>query len=342
MSKIRLKYVQRYKDRHGRWRHYFRRPGCARIALPGLPGSLEFMEAYQAALGVGPAPKHPKAGAGTFGRLVLDYYQAAPFTNLKASSQKTYRFALDPLVKKYGQEKVAGLTRRAAEKIVSDIGREKPGMANLTRSVLRKVMAYAIKQDLRRDNPLDGVDAYKVGTHHTWTDDELAAYEARWQVGTRERLAYDLLLYTDQRVGDVAKMRRQDVKGNTIKCVQEKTGAEVVIEMHPALARSLKAGPHKGMALIGDEHGRQMTRHGLSNLIKRAARDAGLPERCVPHGLRKALQRLLSEHGATTKELQAVSGHSSLKESERYTKQADQARLFKSAIAKLPDRDTRG
>jgi integrase len=338
MTKIRLKYVKRYKDRHGRVRHYFRRPGCSQVPLPGLPGSLEFMDAYQAALGAGPAPKHPKAGAGSFGRLVLDYFQAAPFTNLKASSQRTYRFALDPLIKKHGHEKVAGLTRRAAEKIIGDIGREKPGMANLTRAVLRKLMAYAIKMDLRRDNPLDGVDAYKGGSHHTWTDDELKAYETRWPIGTRERLAFDLLLYTDQRVGDVIRMRRQDMKGNTIKVVQEKTGAAIVVEMHQTLARSIKAYPANGMMLIGGKDGRAISRRRLSGLVQRAAKDAGLPARCVPHGLRKALQRLLSEHGATTKELQAVSGHATLRESERYTKDADQARLFASAIAKLPDR----
>jgi hypothetical protein len=37
-------------DRHGHVRHYFRRPGGKRLALPGLPGSNEFMAAYKAAL----------------------------------------------------------------------------------------------------------------------------------------------------------------------------------------------------------------------------------------------------------------------------------------------------
>jgi integrase len=51
-----------------------------------------------------------------------------------------------------------------------------------------------------------GIDAFKVGEHHTWTDAELRQYEAKWRLGTRQRLAYALLLYTGQRVGDVAKM----------------------------------------------------------------------------------------------------------------------------------------
>jgi hypothetical protein len=50
MTRIRLEYVHEYQDRHGKLRRYFRRPGFKRIALPGAPGSDEFMTAYQLAL----------------------------------------------------------------------------------------------------------------------------------------------------------------------------------------------------------------------------------------------------------------------------------------------------
>jgi hypothetical protein len=46
---IRLKYVQAFRDRMGRMRYYFRRHGI-RTALPGLPGSDEFMAVYAAQL----------------------------------------------------------------------------------------------------------------------------------------------------------------------------------------------------------------------------------------------------------------------------------------------------
>jgi hypothetical protein len=45
-----LDYVQSFTDRHGRSRHYFRCNGYPRIALPGSPGSPEFMEAYRQAV----------------------------------------------------------------------------------------------------------------------------------------------------------------------------------------------------------------------------------------------------------------------------------------------------
>jgi hypothetical protein len=36
---LKLKYIHRFRDRHGKTRHYFRRPGFKGTALPGLPGS---------------------------------------------------------------------------------------------------------------------------------------------------------------------------------------------------------------------------------------------------------------------------------------------------------------
>jgi hypothetical protein len=46
---IRLKYIHAFRDRAGRMRYYFRRLG-KRTALPGLPGSDEFMRAYSTLL----------------------------------------------------------------------------------------------------------------------------------------------------------------------------------------------------------------------------------------------------------------------------------------------------
>ena len=87
--------------------------------------------------------------------------------------------------------------------------------------------------------------------------------------------------------------------------------------------------------IITDARGRPL--RGLSELIERAVKIAGLPPHCVAHGLRKAALRRLAEHGSTTKEIAAMSGHRSLTEIERYTARADQARLAQSAVAKLPD-----
>jgi integrase len=214
-----------------------------------------------------------------------------------------------------------------------------------TRSVLSKVIAYAVDTGIRTDNPFAGLKSYRLGSYHTWTDAEIAQYERRWPLGTRERVAFALLLYTGQRGGDVVKMLRSDIVDGRIRVAQDKarkgTTNELLIPIHAALARALQAGPVVGMThLITNTHGQPMQRQWLTKLISTACKAAGLPPRCKAHGLRKAALRRLAEAGSTTKQIAAVSGHRSLSEIERYTARADQAGLAQSAIAKLPDEDS--
>jgi integrase len=230
------------------------------------------------------------------------------------------------------------MTVEHAEKILGKIGTEKPAMANLTRAAMRRVMKLAIKLKRRRDNPFAGLEPYKIGEHHTWTDGELNLFETKWRLGTRERLAYALLLYTGQRVGDVAKMSRGDISDGLIHVVQQKTGAEVWIPIHAELDRAMKAYPAQGLTLIGDAAGRPLSRAALSSLVATAIDEAGLPPRCVAHGLRKAAMRRLAENDGTAKQIAAISGHKTLREVERYTKAADQKKLARAAMDKLEGR----
>jgi len=338
VTKIRLPYVHEYRDRHGKLRRYVRRPGSRRVILPGLPGSPEFMQAYQDAMS-GPLvlPRPPKAG--TLAALAAEFFGSTEFANLRPSSQAIYRRTLAPILERDGHRLVRDLPSDKARKIIQEIGVTRPAMANLTLGVLARMFSFAITIGRRRDNPFTRMPKYKIGTHHTWTDDQLTAYEKRWPLGTRQRLAFDVLLYSAQRVGDAVRMRRSDIHNGVIAIVQQKTGTNVFVPLHTALVRSIKAGPSRGLYLIGDKNGRPITRGSLSDLISAAAKAAGLPAECVAHGLRKAALRRLAEHGATSREMQAVSGHKSLTEIERYTREADQQRLAKAAIGTLPDKD---
>lgn len=330
--KIRLKYVHEYRDKTGRLWRYVRRKGLPNVNLPGLPGSPEFMKAYQTALTTKPEPPMPQK-AGTIGNLVTRFYRSAEFANLRGSSPKLYRLVLDKFAKADGHRTVRGLTRSIARKIIEEVGADHPAMGNLTKSILHTLFEYAISIDMRDDNPFDRIKTYKIGRVHTWTNAELDAYRTRWRLGTQERLDFAVLLYSDQRVSDAVKIKRSDV----LSITQQKTGKELTIPRHPALIRAVQAGPSNGIYLIGDSAGRPIIGDTLGRRIKRAAKKAGLAPRCTAQGLRKALQRLLAEHGATTKQMQAVSGHATLKESERYSEAANQVILAAAAIALLPD-----
>jgi len=344
MTRIKLRYVNEFVDQDGKVRRYFRRAGRRAIPLPGLPGSIEFMAAYQAALAiVSPPPPSPRHVInGSLAAAAAGYFRSSDFANLSPSSQRSYRAAIKPILAAHGHRLVRDLTKVAARHVIEEIGATRPGMANLTRSVLSKIITYAIETGLRADNPFSGLKPYRLGTYHTWTDAEIAQFERRWPLGTRERLAFALLLYTGQRGGDVVKMARSDIVDGRIRVAQDKarkgTTNELMIPIHPALARALQASPVVGMThIITDARGKPL--RAITELIEAAVKRAGLPARCVAHGLRKAALRRLAEHGSTTKEIAAVSGHRSLAEIERYTARADQAGLAKAAIGKLPDDD---
>lgn len=343
MAKIKLKYVNEYVDRTGKVRRYFRRKG-QRVTLPGEPGSAEFMAAYAAALAGKPVSiGSPVLHDDSLAKLIIDFYGHRMFTGLKPSTRQLYRYALDPLSKAHGHRSVSTMTAENAEKIVNAIGAKAPGMANLTRAVLRRVFKLAVKLKRRKDNPTLEIEAFKVGEHHTWTDAELKQFEDKWRLGTRQRLAYALLLYTGQRVGDVVRMRHSHISYQMIHVVQQKTGAEIWVPIHPELERalqvSLRTTPTLGLTLIGDASGRPIKRAALSYLMRAAIAQAGLPARCVSHGLRKAAMRRLAEADATANQIAAVSGHKSLKEVERYTRAADQKKLARQAMDKVPNRN---
>jgi hypothetical protein len=99
------------------------------------------MSAYQDALGE-PAPKVARQGPGSVGALIFDYLRSPSFTNLKPKSQQVYRIVLDRFGTMHGHRMVHDMPRAKVAAYIHAIGAEKPGMANLTRKVLRRLLAH--------------------------------------------------------------------------------------------------------------------------------------------------------------------------------------------------------
>jgi integrase len=171
-----------------------------------------------------------------------------------------------------------------------------------------------------------------------------AAYQAAlsgqlaWPIGTKQRLAFALMLYTGQRRSDVHRMTWIDVSEGTIRVVQQKTGRKLTIPLHRDLLAVLAVANRDHVTIINAEYGKPFTVDGFSQWIRDAITAAGLPLETQPHGLRKAAGRRLAEAGCTAHEIMAVLGHKTLSEAERYTRQADQARLAIKAMTKLEGR----
>jgi integrase len=88
-----------------------------------------------------------------------------------------------------------------------------PGAANGLLKKIRILMRFGIERGWRQDDPAVGIRRYPAGRgHHTWTEDEIRRFEQRWPLATRERLAFDLILYTGQRRSDVIGADRSTVR----------------------------------------------------------------------------------------------------------------------------------
>jgi integrase len=221
MANLLLRYVQQFVDRHGHPRFYFRRPGFKLVALPGMPGSSEFMNAYAEALAAGePAPPVGlrQIRPGTINALAVSYFNSRDFRKLAPSTQSGYRGIIDRLCKEDGDKPVAGLQRRHIV-IVMDRRSDEPQGANGLLKILRVMMKHAVDIGLRQENPARDVPNIRVKSDgfHSWTEDEIAQFETTHPIGSRARLAFALLLYTGQRRSDVAKMGRQHIRDGMLR-----------------------------------------------------------------------------------------------------------------------------
>ena len=178
MTTIRIRYVDRFVDRHGHPRHYFRRPGGPRIPLPGLPGSDEFISAYRAALdGEQSAPRRrgTRAGQGTFNRLALDYFASPDFLRLGPRTRYAYRLVIERFLREHGHRLVREMRREDVKKIMAQKAAT-PGGANDLLKKIRALMKFAIDAELRTDDPTLRIKLYPEGEIHTWTDDEISQF----------------------------------------------------------------------------------------------------------------------------------------------------------------------
>jgi integrase len=339
------KFVHGFIDRHGRARFYFRRKGYERVKLDGLPWSPSFMAAYAEALAGQRAiqPGRGRIKPGTMRALALSYFATPGFAELKPSSQREYRLAIERFCNRrdaggmsYGDKLAEDLQRKAVIKLIAAQSHHTRS-ANFLLAMLRILMAHAIDLDWRADNPAKDVRPLKVKSDgfHSWTEEEIAHFRRAHPIGSQARLALELLLNTGQRGrSDVIRMGRQHIEDGMIRVRQQKTGTELSLPITAELAEAIAAAP-PGMTFLTTTHGAPWSPSGFGNWFREQCRIAGLPRHCRAHGLRKACARRLADAGCTEHEIRAVTGHAGLREVQGYTRGANQKKLALAAVAKL-------
>jgi integrase len=338
VANIRLRYVKAYVDRHGKARHYFRKQGCKPVPLPGLPGSDEFMAAYSEALSATPRVEiaATRTRAGSISAMIIGYLSSAAFANLAPASQHEYRRVFEGLRRDYGELGMATLARKHVVRML-DAKAAHPAAARGFLRCLRLLVRYAIDIGVREDDPTAGVRVKmpKSDGFPTWSEEEIAVLQAKYPVGTKPRLALELLLNTALRCADVVKVGRGHVRNGTIHVTVQKTKTPLIIPVTAGLAQAINAAaPSEHVVFLINERGQAFTGRNFSQWFRRECARVGL-KGLSAHGLRKAACRRLAEAGCTALEIAAISGHASLAEVARYTRRADKAKLARSAMDRI-------
>lgn len=316
---------------------YVRRGDGPRIRIRGKYGSPEFIAAYEAAVNGAPAAQgKPDDGkAGTLAWLVARYRDSAAWAAYSPATRKQREAIFRQVIAAAGSTPYRAITR-AHIAAGRDRRKDTPAQARHFLEAMGKMFAWAVDAGLAAVNPADGVErvkARKTGGFPVWTEAELAAFEARWPLGTRERLAFDVLLYTGLRRGDAVRIGRQHIRDGVIRIDTAKTGMRVTIPVLPALARSIEAGPTGDLALIVGDKGRPMVKEAFGNWFGAVCRAAGIKKSA--HGLRKAGATRAANAGATVHELEALYGWTGGKMAMHYTQAADRERVAIGAAKKL-------
>lgn len=350
-----LAYLSVEISRHGKERAYFRRNGrrirlLARMLDDQGAYTPEFMEQYTAALRGDLKPADistvPTVQEGSFEWLCQQYFASPKFQGFDPATQRDKRGVLGRFNKNVGHLPYRLYERRhmlEAQRKRADT----PGAADKLVKYIRSLFNWAIENDLAEHNPAKGVPKINTASQGwpTWTLAEIVRYRERWPIGTRPRLALELLLYTGARRSDVVRLGRQCEAEGYLSFTEQKgrrsSPKRTTIPILPELRAVLDQSPVGEMTYLETERGTTYSAEGFGNEFRGWCRDAGL-DHLSAHGLRKAAATMLAERGATAPQLCAIFGWNKLETAQRYIRQADKSRMADDGLRLMSGEQNRG
>lgn len=313
---------------------YVRIDKKTRIRIRAEYGTPEFESEYQAALRGEVIRTKGKFTASSLGWLVERYRESAAWSGLSQATRRQRENILKHILAMAGMQPINRIDRKA---IVAGVDRRRshPNAAGHFVKTMRGLFRWAVASDFAAADPTIGVKPPRPRTDgfHVWTEEECAAYEQRWPLGTREYVAFAVLLYTGLRRGDAVRLGRPHVRNGVARIRTEKTGETVTIPLLAPLQAALDAGPIGELTFISGDRGKPLTKAAFGTWFGQACQAAGVPGRA--HGLRKAGATRAAENGATVAQLEALFGWRGGGMASLYTRKANRERLAMDAADKL-------
>ena len=280
-------------------------------------------------------------------RALAEAWQHSPeWRGLRPATQASYRHYLDDLAP-FAAEPVAQASRRLLLQRRNDIALARGnGAAMCFMRTAGAMFAWGVEMGWIDHTPLTRIKALPGGTLKAWTVAQADLAERLLAADgspLAEAIRRVILLgrHTGQRRGDLVALRWNALQvgygGPVIRLVQQKTGRSLAIPVQPRLADELdawKAGA-TSVFVLTNAQGRPWGASHLSHQMRFMLEKIGLPDDLNVHGLRKLKATELADAGCSAHEIAAITGHTTLKMVEHYTRNADQARLARSATARL-------
>lgn len=338
MPRPRPPHLHRETTRHGRTVWYVRVGKGPRIRIKGEFGTDDFAAEYEAAIAGKPRAKRGQPGVGTLAWLVARYRETAAWqTGLSAATRRQRENIFLHVLETAGAQPFGKVTRASIE-----AGKERrsstPAQARNFLDAMRGLFRWALEAGHVKADPTAGVrnpPRRKGDGFIAWTEPDVAKYEARWPIGTRQRVWLDVLLYTGLRRGDAVRLGRQHVRNGvaTIRTEKSQGDVEVTLPILPVLAVTLETGPCGELTFICGESGKPLTKESFGNMFKDACKAAGVPGSA--HGVRKIAATRAANSGATVAQLEAIFGWQGGTMASLYTRSADRRRLSLEAAHTL-------
>jgi integrase len=334
MPRPRPPHLHREVTRHGRVVWFVRIGKGPRTRIRAEFGTPQFTAAYHAIIAGTPTADSSQFNAKTLGWLIEQYRESVVWSKFASETRRQREGILRAICKSAGRESYLRVDKSTIEKGI-ERRQDRPHAARHFLQTMRGLFAWAVKAKHVSIDPTKELKAIPTRTdgYVPWTDEWCDRFEKRWVKGTRERLAYDVLLYTGLRRGDAVRLGRPHVRNGIASVRTEKTGQLVTIPVLPPLQDSLEAGPIGELTFIASEHGQPMSKQAFGNWFRRACRKANVPGSA--HGLRKAGATRAANNGATEAQLEAIFGWRGGGMASLYTRQANREKLAREAATKL-------
>jgi hypothetical protein len=243
MPRPRPPYLLREVTRHGKVKWYVRIGKGPRARIHGAFGTPEFDAEYEAAISGEPKRTKGAPVAGTLSWLIDRYRETRAWTDFSFATRRDRESIFRQVIESAGDQPVSKITSASLEK-----GRDRrtASQGRHFLDAMRGLFRWAAKAKLVARDPTIGVEnpaRPKSDGYPPWTEEDVAAYQRRWPIGTRERVWLDVLLYTGLRRGDAARLGRQHIRDGIVTLKTEKTGTEVSIPILPVLDARCEPAP---------------------------------------------------------------------------------------------------